>query len=360
MTAPSKLLVAFAAAALAVCVTGAASAERSTSSSGQKPPAETPVQIMPAGIYPLTPEREQALRPKDSFKECDACPEMVVVPKGSFIMGTPITEVDRSKGEDPLHRVTFARPFAVGRFTISFDEWDACLADGGCGGNKGDDKFGRGRMPAQGINFEAAKSYLAWLSRKVGRTYRLPSESEREYFTRAGTTTPFWFGNTISAQNANYVASTPQCRRPARRRQQGPGGGGFLRAEPVRTVPGARQCLGMDRRLLQQALHRGHADRRRAVARGRLHQAHGARRHLELVRGQFAFRLSQRLLVRHRQQFSRGQDAERAIIARYLNGSSRRTPGPICRAVALGHAVEILHDNIDARDYGSPFAGTTK
>ena len=117
------------------------------------------------------------------------------------------TEVDRSKGEDPLHRVTFARPFAVGRFTVSFDEWDACLADGGCDGNKGDDReFGRGRMPAQGISFEAAKSYLAWLSRKVGRTYRLPSESEREYFARAGTTTPFWFGKTISAQNANYAA----------------------------------------------------------------------------------------------------------------------------------------------------------
>jgi formylglycine-generating enzyme required for sulfatase activity len=205
MTAPSKLLVAFAVAALAVLLARAASADRpAPSSSGRKPPAETPVQIMPAGIYPLTPEREQALRPKDSFKECDACPEMVVVPKGAFIMGTPITEVDRSKGEDPLHRVTFARPFAVGRFTISFDEWDACLADGGCGGNKGDDKFGRGRMPAQGINFEAAKSYLAWLSRKVGRTYRLPSESELEYFSRAGTTTPFWFGNTISSQNANY------------------------------------------------------------------------------------------------------------------------------------------------------------
>src|ERR1700716_4186927 len=210
MTAPSKLLVAFAAAALAVCVTGAASAERSPSPSGQNPPAETPIQIMPAGIYPLTPEREQALRPKDSFKECDACPEMVVVPKGSFIMGTPIGEVDRAKGEDPLHRVSFARPFAVGRFTISFDEWDACLADGGCGDIKGDDKcFGRGRMPVQGINFEAAKSYLAWLSKKVGRTYRLPSESEREYFTRAGTTTPFWFGNTVTAADANYQASTP-------------------------------------------------------------------------------------------------------------------------------------------------------
>jgi formylglycine-generating enzyme required for sulfatase activity len=101
---------------------------------------------------------------------------MVVVPKGSFMMGTPANEPDRFKGEDPIHRVIIAKPFAVGRFTISFDEWDACLADGGCGGNKGDDKgFGRGRMPAQGINFEEAKSYLAWLSRKVGRTYRLPS-----------------------------------------------------------------------------------------------------------------------------------------------------------------------------------------
>ncbi|QWG21030.1 formylglycine-generating enzyme family protein [Bradyrhizobium sediminis] len=135
---------------------------------------------------------------------------MVVVPKGSFMMGTPASEPDRFKGEDPIHRVIFAKPFAVGRFSISFDEWDACLADGGCGGNKGDDKgFGRGRMPAQGISFEAAKSYLSWLSRKVGRSYRLPSESEREYFTRAGTTTPFWFGNTVTAQNANYKASIP-------------------------------------------------------------------------------------------------------------------------------------------------------
>ena len=183
MTVRLKLLVAFAAAALAVSAANAASPEQSASnSSGQKPPAAMPAQIMPAGIYPLTPEREQALRPKDSFKECDACPEMVVVPKGSFIMGTPITEVDRSKGEDPLHRVTLARPFAVGRFTVSFDEWDACLADGGCDGNKGYDKFGRGRMPAQGISFDAAKSYLAWLSRKVGRTYLLPSEKRARIF----------------------------------------------------------------------------------------------------------------------------------------------------------------------------------
>jgi formylglycine-generating enzyme required for sulfatase activity len=119
--------------------------------------------------------------------------------------------------------VNIPRPFAVARFKISFDEWDACLADGGCGGIRGDDNgFGRGRLPAYGISFEAAKAYLAWISRKVGRTYRLPSESEREYFTRAGTTTPFWFGKTISAQQANYSASIPYANGPRGEDSKGP------------------------------------------------------------------------------------------------------------------------------------------
>ena len=196
MIATSKLVTALIAGALAVLLAGTASAQRQApTAKNQNSPPPLPGQIMPAGISPLTPEREQSLKPKDSFKECDVCPEMVVVPKGTFVMGTPMTEVDRYKGEDPLHRATIARPFAVGRFAITFDEWDACLADGGCKDIKGDDHgFGRGRMPAQGINFDAAKSYLAWLSRKVGRTYRLPSETEREYFARAGTSTAFWFG----------------------------------------------------------------------------------------------------------------------------------------------------------------------
>ena len=218
MTLVLRLLLAFTAGALMISLAGNASAKPkrvrpkppAAVEAVQTPPAPPPRQFFAEkGVQPLTPEIEQSLRPKDSFRECEACPEMVVVPKGAFMMGTPANEPDRFKGEDPIHRVTIAKPFAVGRFAISFDEWDACLADGGCDGFKGDDKFGRGRQPAQGINFEKAKLYLAWLSKKVGRTYRLPSESEREYFTRAGTTTPFWFGNTVSSQNANYKASMP-------------------------------------------------------------------------------------------------------------------------------------------------------
>ena len=213
MPAVSKLAAVFAAATLTLALAGDTSAKtkpvKPTPPEQTAQPPSSPSQqfIVTKGVEPLTPEREQSLRPRDSFKECDVCPEMVVVPKGSFMMGTPADEPYRLKGEDPVHSVTIARPFAVGRFTITFDEWDACLADGGCNGNKGSGGYGRGRMPAVGIDFEAAKSDLSWLSRKVGRTYRLPSESEREYFARAGTTTPFWFGKTISAQNANYDAS---------------------------------------------------------------------------------------------------------------------------------------------------------
>src|SRR4051794_38453856 len=218
MKVVSKLLLPLMAGALVVSFAGGASATKpQLPPSAMMPhPDQTPPELPSRAqkqffperrVQPLTPEIEQALIPRDSFKECDICPEMVVVPKGSFMMGTPADEPYRLKGEDPVHKVAIAKPFAVGRFTISFDEWDACLADGGCNGKKGSGGYGRGRMPADGIDFEAAKSYIAWLSRKVGRTYRLPSESEREYFARAGTTTPFWFGKTISAQNANYDAS---------------------------------------------------------------------------------------------------------------------------------------------------------
>jgi formylglycine-generating enzyme required for sulfatase activity len=154
---------------------------------------------------PLSPERERALKPKDSFKECDACPEMIVVPAGSFAMGSPEHEVGRRNDEDPRHTVTFARPFAVGRFSVTFEQWDACISDSGCNGYRpADEGWGRGRRPAINVSWDDAKTYVAWLSRKTGKAYRLLSEAERAYVTRAGTTTPFWWGGSISTSQANY------------------------------------------------------------------------------------------------------------------------------------------------------------
>jgi formylglycine-generating enzyme required for sulfatase activity len=165
----------------------------------------TPVQPSSSGVTPLSPERERALNPKDSFKECDKCPEMIVVPAGSFTMGAPDSEQGHMATELPQHRVTIAKSFAVGRFAVTFDEWDACVADGGCNGyTPSDQGWGRGQQPVINVSWDDAKAYVAWLSKKTGKTYRLLSEAEREYVTRAGTTTPFWWGGSISTSQANY------------------------------------------------------------------------------------------------------------------------------------------------------------
>jgi len=151
-------------------------------------------------------EEERSLKPKDVFRECDqGCPEMVVVPAGSFTMGSPASDNYGSNDERPQHRVTIARPFAVGRLAVTFDEWDGCVADGGCGGRRPDDEgWGRGKRPVINVSWDDAKTYVSWLSKKTGKTYRLLSEAEREYVTRAGTTAPFWWGSSISPTKANY------------------------------------------------------------------------------------------------------------------------------------------------------------
>ena len=140
----------------------------------------------------------------EMFKDCDACPEMVVVPAGNFMMGSPASEEGRSENEGPRHRVTMLDAFAVGKYEVTFDEWEACVSDGGCNGYRPKDQgWGRGDRPVIFVNWEDAKSYVAWLSRKTGNSYRLPSESEWEYAARAGTTTPFHFGRTISPDQVN-------------------------------------------------------------------------------------------------------------------------------------------------------------
>jgi formylglycine-generating enzyme required for sulfatase activity len=153
----------------------------------------------------VAPGHAQTFKPGDVFKDCDKCPEMVVVPAGSFMMGSPANEEGHDKSEEPQHSVTIAKPFAVGRFAVTFEEWDACVADGGCNGYEPADRgWGRGRQPVIHVSWDDAKTYVAWLLGKTGKTYRLLSEAEREYVTRAGTTTPFWWGSSISTSQANY------------------------------------------------------------------------------------------------------------------------------------------------------------
>jgi formylglycine-generating enzyme required for sulfatase activity len=167
----------------------------------------TTVSLSSRSAQPLSAAEECALKSKDVFKECDKCPEMIVVPAGSFTMGSPSSEPERGDDEAQV-RVTIAKPFAVGQFTVTFDEWDQCVAEGGCDGYRPNDNgWGRGRRPAINVSWDDAQKYVAWLSRKTGKTYRLLSEAEREYVTRAGTTTPFWWGSSITPSQADYNGS---------------------------------------------------------------------------------------------------------------------------------------------------------
>lgn len=135
------------------------------------------------------------------FRDAPFAPEMVVLPAGEFLMGS---EVGRYDNEGPQHRVQIGYRLAIGRYPVTFEEWDAYVADGGTDYRPNDQGWGRGRRPVINVSWNDAKQYVAWLSRKTGQAYRLLSEAEWEYAARAGTTTMRWWGNDITPQNANY------------------------------------------------------------------------------------------------------------------------------------------------------------
>jgi formylglycine-generating enzyme required for sulfatase activity len=159
--------------------------------------------------------RREPARPASqaqTFRDCPGCPEMVVVPAGEFLMGSPESEQGRGKDEGPQHKVTFAKPFAVGKFEVTFAEWDACVAENGCKTKPGDENWGRGRHPVINVSWDDAKEFVAWLARKTGKPYRLLTEAEWEYAARAVTTAsgphpPFSTGATINYKQANYDAN---------------------------------------------------------------------------------------------------------------------------------------------------------
>ena len=141
------------------------------------------------------------LAPFQSFQDASFAPEMVVLPAGSFLMGSPEGEAGRRDNEGPQRLVTVAG-FAIGRYPVTFDEYDHCCAE--MNWEKPDDwGWGRGKRPVINVTWFDARAYVSWLSQKTGRDYRLASEAEWEYACRAGTETAFWWGDQFDAANAN-------------------------------------------------------------------------------------------------------------------------------------------------------------
>ena len=167
----------------------------------------------PSGRHVEEVRRLQAMRKKyplltatspagTAVRECAECPKMVVVPPGRFRMG----DLSGAGGSDekPVHDVTIASPFAVGKYEVTFAEWDACVAAAGCTHRPADKGWGRGTRPVINVSWDDTQAYVRWLSRETGKPYRLLSEAEWEYVARAGTTTKYWWGNEADHAHANY------------------------------------------------------------------------------------------------------------------------------------------------------------
>lgn len=192
-----------------------------------QPPAPAAAQARCDGIEAQVGIERRCLKPgagkTEWFKDCPTCPEMVVAPARRFTMGSPSDEPETNKESEDQLAVTIAKPFAVGRFAVTRGEFAAFVTatghktDGGCYAFTGTewklqaDRNWRSpgftqndRHPVVCVKWGDAKAYAAWLSSTTGKTYRLLSEAEREYAARAGSTTPFWWGSTISANQSNY------------------------------------------------------------------------------------------------------------------------------------------------------------
>ncbi|WP_417789422.1 formylglycine-generating enzyme family protein [Terasakiella pusilla] len=133
------------------------------------------------------------------FKDCESCPEVIALPPGSYVRG----DADSYKYERPAQKVTIDYPFALGKYEVTFEEWEACVQDKACKATPDDHGWGKGRYPIINVTFQDIQDYLDWLSQKTGQTYRLPSETEWEYAARAGTTTDYWWGDDVGVNNAN-------------------------------------------------------------------------------------------------------------------------------------------------------------
>ncbi|EDZ99316.1 protein of unknown function DUF323 [Burkholderia sp. H160] len=132
------------------------------------------------------------------IRDCAACPIMVPVPVGSFAMGSNTDD----PSEKPVHRVSIGAPFAIGKFPVTVEQWNACVAANACQ-KLTPESNSNIAAPARDLSWDDAQQYVKWLSKVTGKPYRLPTEAEWEYADRAGTTTAYWWGEQMRKGNAN-------------------------------------------------------------------------------------------------------------------------------------------------------------
>jgi len=161
--------------------------------------------------------------PGRSFKDCNNCPEMVSLPSGTASLGAGETEKDARPNEKPQRPVTFANMFAISVTEVTFDEYGACVAAGGCSGQPSDNGWGGGDRPVINVSWDDAQKYVSWLSQTSGQSYALPTEAQWEYAARAGDNSPIIGGSAAAlcafangaSQESGLKWANTECTDPA-------------------------------------------------------------------------------------------------------------------------------------------------
>ncbi|MFM0198488.1 SUMF1/EgtB/PvdO family nonheme iron enzyme [Paraburkholderia fungorum] len=162
--------------------------------------APTPTPAAPAAPPAPAVAQKPAAHPPSAgeSRDCATCPIMITVPAGAFSMGSSTDD----PSEKPVHHVTISAPFAIGKYEVTVEQWNACVAANAC--QKLTPESNTNRVaPARDLSWEDAQQYLKWLSKTTGKPYRLPTEAEWEYADRGGTTTAYWWGDQMRKGNAN-------------------------------------------------------------------------------------------------------------------------------------------------------------
>ncbi len=172
--------------------------------------AASPEAVHYMSLNAVKPKIIDIARKVDHGRPSPAKMNMVTIRPGTFTMGSPQGEARRDANEGPQHQVHIDYPFEVGKYEITFEDWNACIAGGGCRGHRPKDGgWGQGKRPVINISWRDAKAYIKWLNKKTGLNYRLLSEAEWEYVARAGQDGPFSTGHAIGAYDANFNGEFP-------------------------------------------------------------------------------------------------------------------------------------------------------
>jgi formylglycine-generating enzyme required for sulfatase activity len=173
-------------------------------------PAPAPERARPAPAAPPAPERARTPPPPPpaappvraasltETRDCPACPVVIELPAGSFVMGSNTDD----PSERPAHTVSIGKAFAIGKYEVTNEQWNACVDAGACPRLGGDPNAAK-NSPVRDVSWDDAQKYVQWLKGVSGKPYRLPTEAEWEFAVRGGTSTRYWWGGQMRAGNAN-------------------------------------------------------------------------------------------------------------------------------------------------------------